>query len=74
MVEIILCECDWGGLGPFPPHYHIVQQWVQRAKDGKKFWATKMLNTPGYTLLAEVEEIHFNVPWKALWRAESTAL
>lgn len=69
-MEIILCECDWDGLGPVPAHYHTDLSLVRRQTEPyDSFWIPHFIPQAGYDVLQEVKEIHFSVPWKDLYRA-----
>jgi hypothetical protein len=70
LVEIIMCECDFGLGVPMPSHYHVRKQLIRSTVDDRQIWMTNFWTkgNPGWEVVIECEEIVFSVDWKALFR------
>lgn len=67
---IVLCQCDWGLGANLPAHEHAVLSLVRPTDRADKapMWFRSFIPQRGWEVLAEVEELLFNVPWKQLAR------
>lgn len=65
---IELCSCDWGLGAPLPWHEHAVMTLVRREDNGDTHWFRSFLPQRGYEIVAQVDELFFDVPWKQVAR------
>lgn len=65
---IELCSCDWGLGSPLPAHEHAVMTLIRREDDDRPMWVRGFIPQRGWEVVAEVEELFLNVPWKQLAR------
>jgi hypothetical protein len=63
---IELCSCDWNLGAPLPSHEHATFHLVRPVGEEGAMWTRCYIPQRGWEVLAEVEELILNVPWKVI--------